>query len=150
MSLTALIQASSGKHYQSKSGTVYLLQKVRGFEVLLEGGNLPDLLKMQPKDGVAIDPIALMQSDPESASRALQAAMMTPRRTLEKGLLGEMLPNGSALMYRWCDKNIYDLEEGEVNASLLPEELRTELLEQIELLSADPVTPEVAQRFPQQ
>ena len=147
MSLTKLIQASSGKHYQAKNGTIYLLQKVRGLEVMLENGNLPDLLKMQPKDGVAVDMNALLAANPDSVAKVLGASLLTPRRTLEKGLLGEMGPDG-VVMYRWTDKNLYALEEGEVNASLVPDELRTELLEQIELLSADPVAPEVATRFP--
>jgi hypothetical protein len=147
MSLTKLTQSKSAKKYLASNGVIYLLQKADTTSMIIEHGGLADLLSARNADGSIED---FLKTNPVLAESAIRTQLNLIPKTLKSGLIGEILEDGSMMLYRWSDKPAVLLEEGELNAALIPVDLRDELLEQIKKLSEPQVKSEDVTRFPEQ
>jgi hypothetical protein len=154
LSLTARIKSESTRQYQASDGTTYLLQRVNDASSFLSEDMLPALLKHVDfeKDDVENmtnqDLLNRLRGDPETAGKALRLGMNERPRKLRQGLVGELLPDGKPLYYRWVDKPVHQLAEGELNVDFIPDELAAELVAQIERIGAPVVEARAVSTFP--
>jgi hypothetical protein len=144
VSLLDTIRQKSAKRYSASDGNIYLLQRVNNTMDFLSPG-LVDLLFSDTGD-LNLDALENMdekeifkrlRNNPESLE-SLKTMMAQKRKTLEAGLIGEVGENGKPLIYKWVEKNAFELEPGEMNFELIPEELVEELVKVIEDMSPKP------------
>lgn len=142
MSLTQRIKQESSREYLASDGTTYLLQRVDMQELFITEGLLPDLTAMLLEENG--EPQNLEEAKEQATKAILQnpslaiRGLKTTRLLLQRGLIGERIPDGSHIIYRHVDKPAVLLGEGEVNVALIPTELQTELAEAIMALTPRP------------
>lgn len=147
MSLTSKIKEASSKRFQASDGIFYALQKVNSTKMIIDQGNIADLMTLK---GNAGDLEQMMMVDPTSASKAVKVAMQMKPDFVRAGLIGEFDEQGNLKLFRWVDKPAVLLEDGEVNINLIPDALLEEFFEAIGELSpkAPSVQDDVIQTFP--
>lgn len=155
MSLTQRIKQYA-RQYQASDGTTYLLQRVNDAKGLLADGALPRIMAVLGEDEFAklegmtnAEFFEMVRQKPELAD-VVTIGASTVARQLQHGLVGELQADGKPIYYRWVDKPIHALQEGEVNVDFIPDDLAQELAQQINAIGRPAVEGRDVSTFPRQ
>jgi hypothetical protein len=136
---------SLAREYQASDGTTYLLQPVNDAKSFLADGSLPRILASLEQDdfkrmegGMTNDEFFALIRQKPNLTDVMTVGVGAMRRQLEQGLVGELTPEGKPIYYRWVDKPLHALEEGEVNVDFIPDRLAQELIQQIQAIGRPP------------
>ena len=154
MSLTSRIKSAGIKRHTARDGVTYILQRVNNANPFLQSGMLPAILGMidkdeDPRNLTEQDILRRLAQDPDHAKEAIRLGEQAQYQKLEQGLVGEEQPDGKVLRYTWSDKSLFELQDGELNARLIPDDLREELTEVIDGLGRPAVEAQAITRFPE-